>query len=39
MGEEIRIIRRGDAVTMDYNQDRLNISLNDDDEIVEVTCG
>ena len=39
LGEEIRIIRRGDAVTMDYNQDRLNISLNDDDEIVEVTCG
>ncbi|MGB1160075.1 MAG: I78 family peptidase inhibitor [Alphaproteobacteria bacterium] len=35
----IRIIRSGDAVTMDYNQERLNISLNDDDEIVEVTCG
>lgn len=38
-GDLIRIIRSGDAVTMDYNQERLNISLNDDDEIVEVTCG
>lgn len=38
-GDLTRIIRSGDAVTMDYIQERLNISLNDDDEIVEVTCG
>ena len=35
----VRIIRPGDAVTMDYIESRLNISLNEDDEIVEVICG
>ena len=36
---QVRIIRPGDAVTMDYIESRLNISLNEDDEIVEVICG
>ena len=36
---QVRIIRPGDAVTMDYIESRLNISLNEDDEIVEAICG
>lgn len=39
MGDQVRVIRPGDAVTMDFNESRMNISLDDDDEIVEVTCG
>ena len=36
---QVRIIRPGDAVTMVYIESRLNISLNEDDEIIEVICG
>ena len=38
-GDLVRIINPGDAVTMDYSASRLNISLNDAGEIIEVSCG
>ena len=38
-GSLVRVIRPGDAVTADYNESRLNVSLNAADEIVEVACG
>ena len=34
-----RIIRPGEAVTMDYREDRTNIELDDDDRVVRVYCG
>ena len=37
-GKSVRIIRPGDAVTMDYRPDRLNISLDETDRIVSVDC-
>ncbi|WP_316014331.1 I78 family peptidase inhibitor [Roseobacter sp. HKCCA0434] len=35
----MRIIRPGDAVTMDFNPDRLNFRLDASGTIVEVFCG
>ena len=35
----VRVIRPGDAVTMDYRQDRLNIELDADGKIVRFNCG
>lgn len=37
-GKSVRIIRPGDAVSMDYRPDRLNISLDETDRIVAVDC-
>ena len=34
-----RIFRTGDALTMDYRPDRLNIEIGVDDTIVVVSCG
>ncbi len=34
-----RIIRPGQVVTMDYDPERLNVQLDDDDRIVSVSCG
>ena len=38
-GVKVRIIRPGDAVTMDHAPDRLNIELDADDRVVRVRCG
>lgn len=35
----MRVIRPGDAVTLDYRPDRLNVRLDDDDVITEIGCG
>jgi hypothetical protein len=35
----IRWIRPGDAVTMDYREDRLNIHLDDRSRVERLTCG
>ena len=35
----VRVIRPGDAVTMDYRGDRVNIKVNERNAIVGVTCG
>jgi hypothetical protein len=35
----VRVIRPGQAVTMDYRGDRVNIKLNERDAIVGVSCG
>ncbi len=38
-GGPVRIIRPGEAVTMDYSESRLNIIINRSDRIESVTCG
>jgi hypothetical protein len=38
-GRVTRVVRPGDAVTMDYSAERLNIRLDDKDVIAGVTCG
>ena len=38
-GQEMRLIRPGMAVTMDYSPDRLNITTDDQDIIDRVYCG
>lgn len=35
---EVRIIRPGDAVTMDYRADRINFNLDSNDKIESITC-
>lgn len=35
----VRVIRPGEAVTLDYRADRLNVRLDDDDIISEIGCG
>ncbi len=35
----MRVIRPGEAVTLDYRPDRLNVRLDDDDVISEIGCG
>ncbi len=35
----VRVIRPGDAVTMDYNPSRINFELDAADRIARVTCG
>lgn len=37
--KNIRTIRPGDAVTMDYRQDRLNVELGEDGRIKRLRCG
>ncbi|MFN3835240.1 MAG: I78 family peptidase inhibitor [Glycocaulis sp.] len=34
-----RIYGRGDAVTMDYRPDRMNIVIGDNDRVERVSCG
>ena len=36
---QVRIIRRGTAVTMDYLENRLNIEIDADENISRVYCG
>ncbi len=38
-GQQVRIIRPGMAVTMDYSADRLNIEIDARETIIRVTCG
>jgi hypothetical protein len=38
-GTVTRIIRPGQAVTMDYSETRLNIAIDKDERIERVTCG
>lgn len=35
----VRVIRPGQAVTMDYRADRLNVELDDAGKVVAVRCG
>ncbi len=35
----LRWIRPGDAVTMDFREDRLNISIGEDGRIERINCG
>lgn len=35
----MRLIRPGQAVTMDYRPDRLNVELDASDSIVRIACG
>lgn len=35
----MRLIRPGQAVTMDYRPDRLNVELDASDSIVKLSCG
>ncbi|MCK2042411.1 hypothetical protein KZO83_06885 [Chromohalobacter sp. TMW 2.2308] len=37
--ERVRVIGPNQAVTMDYRADRLNVKFDDQDNIVELTCG
>ncbi|QEM80396.1 I78 family peptidase inhibitor [Halomonas binhaiensis] len=35
----LRVLRPGDAATMDFRQDRLNVKLDDSDVIESLDCG
>lgn len=35
----VRVVRPGMAVTMDYRQDRLNLSLDEKEQLVRANCG
>jgi hypothetical protein len=35
----MRVVRPGEAVTLDYRPDRLNVRRDDDDVIAEIACG
>ncbi len=37
--QPMRIIRPGDAVTMDFSDERINFTLDDKDTVRSVTCG
>lgn len=37
--DAVRVIRPGQAVTMDYRIDRLNIELDADDKVAAIRCG
>ncbi|MCA1771100.1 MAG: hypothetical protein LC677_00100 [Halomonas sp.] len=37
--EQVRVLRPGEAATMDHRPERLNVHLNDNDVIEEVSCG
>ncbi|NBZ86687.1 I78 family peptidase inhibitor [Stagnihabitans tardus] len=37
--ENLRVIRPGDAVTEDFSESRLNVSLDSGDRIIALTCG
>lgn len=36
---DVRIVGPGDAVTMDFRSDRLNVELDDADRVVRIYCG
>lgn len=38
-GKQVRIIRPGMAVTMDYREDRLNIEIDKRETITRIACG
>jgi len=35
----LRVIKPGQAATMDFRADRLNVEVDDDNSIVRITCG
>ncbi|MDY7117798.1 I78 family peptidase inhibitor [Halomonas sp. SSL-5] len=35
----MRVVRPGEAVTLDYRPDRLNVRLDEEDTIAEIVCG
>lgn len=35
----VRVIRPGDAVTMDFRPDRINFGIGPDETVIEVSCG
>jgi hypothetical protein len=35
----MRVTRPGEAVTMDYRQDRVNVELNENNAITRISCG
>lgn len=37
--EQVRVLRPGEAATLDHRPERLNIHLNDNDVIEELSCG
>ncbi|WP_236645282.1 I78 family peptidase inhibitor [Aidingimonas lacisalsi] len=37
--ERVRVLRPGEAATLDHRPDRLNIRLDDDNAIVDIACG
>ena len=37
--ESARVIRPGEAVTLDFRHDRVNVKLNERDAIVGISCG
>lgn len=37
--KSMRVIRPGQAVTMDYRPDRLNVELDETDRISRISCG
>ncbi|GGX99391.1 hypothetical protein GCM10007160_28810 [Litchfieldella qijiaojingensis] len=37
--ERVRVLRPGDAATMDHRPDRLNIHLDENDVIARIECG
>lgn len=38
-GRPVRVLRPGSVVTMDFRPDRLNLRLDDDGDLVDVTAG
>jgi hypothetical protein len=38
-GKTLRVYHTGDAITMDYSEDRVNIELGPDERIVKVSIG
>lgn len=37
--QHVRVIKPGQMVTMDYNPNRVNIDVNDRNEVIAVRCG
>jgi hypothetical protein len=37
--EQVRVLAPGDAVTMDYNSQRLNIDIDEAEVVERITCG
>ncbi|WP_339526475.1 I78 family peptidase inhibitor [Pseudomonas sp. EA_35y_Pfl2_R111] len=37
--EKVRVLAPGDAATMDYNPQRLNIDIDESEAIIRLTCG
>jgi hypothetical protein len=38
-GHEVRVVRAGDALTADYRPNRLNVVVDDDDQVLRVFGG